>query len=73
MITAPLELKRFQLKRVVSKLYPEIPKAESDKLNAAIDSMEEATDLLKSSFGTDDGTGVTTLPNEQNQKEKGSD
>jgi len=73
MITAPLELKRYQLKRVVEKLYPEIPKAEIDELNTAIDKMEDATELLKSSFGSDDGTGVKTLPNEQNQKEKGSD
>lgn len=66
-ITAPLELKKYQLKRVAEKLYPEIPKAEHDKLVAAIDKMEDATDLLKNSFGESDGTGVKTLPNEQNQ------
>ena len=76
MITAPLELKKFQLRRVAEKLYPEIPKAEFDKLVASIDSMEEATDLLRDSFGLEhDGTGSKTLPNEQNQKDNdgGSD
>jgi hypothetical protein len=71
LITAPLELKKFQLKRVAAKLYPEITKVEREKLDKSIDEMEEATDLLKTSFGAEnDGTGTTTLPNEQNQASK---
>jgi hypothetical protein len=63
-ITAPIELKKHQLKRGVEKLYPHMSEKVKKDLNSAIDNMDDMLDALKSNgpLGNDNA-----LPNEQNQ------
>lgn len=49
-MTAPIELKRYQLKQVVSKMYPHISKSDRNEIDKAIDSMDEAMSGLLSGF-----------------------
>lgn len=48
LLTAPIELKRYQLKRLVSKLYPYMSETDKTKMEKAIEALDDSTDLLLS-------------------------
>ncbi|WP_270818117.1 hypothetical protein [Aeromonas sp. Y318-3] len=50
MLTAPIELKRYQLKQVVSKLYPYISDEDRKEIESAIDEMDDAVASMLSGF-----------------------
>lgn len=45
-LTAPIELKRYHLKHVLTKMYPYISAEDRKKLDSAIDKMDDAMDAL---------------------------
>lgn len=49
-LTAPIELKRYQLKQVIGKLYPFITEKEREEIETAIDKMDDSVDSLISGF-----------------------
>lgn len=56
LLTAPIEMKRYQLKRLADKLYPYMSKSDREALESSIDAMQDATESLidkyKSTMGS---------------------
>lgn len=50
MLTAPIELKRYQLKHVLNKLYPYMPEKDRKEIESAIDKMDDSMDALIGGF-----------------------
>ena len=74
-ITAPIELKRYQLKQVVEKLYPFMAKEEKGEILSAIDKMSDAlTTLANDTFGTNNRVEdpAKGQPNDQQVEQQGS-
>lgn len=69
MLTAPIELKRYQLKRVVEKLYPFMSEKDQKQLDKAIDDMEDATDALMNQFSGNNPDNTTGLPDDRIKNE----
>lgn len=59
-ITAPIELKRYQLQQVVSKLYPFMAEKDRKELADAISEMDESMTKLVNNFGS--GVAADTPP-----------
>lgn len=74
MITTPLKLKQYQLKRAVRKMYEGAPEKEVEELEKAIDQMEDALQEYEKTAGLSDAVS-NALPNQQNQEDEseGSD
>lgn len=69
-ITAPIELKRYQLKQVVGKLYPFMAKKDKEELLSAIDDMADALTTLANTTLSNPG-GVN--PAEANSSDEQAD
>jgi len=69
MITTPLKLRQYQLKRAVNKLYQGAPQKEIKELQEAIDEMEDALEKFEKSSGLGEEV-KSSLPNQQNQDDE---
>lgn len=68
MLTTPLKLRQFQLKRAVSKMYQGVKTEELESLLSAIDQMDDALNSLENVAGLNKAFS-NALPNQQNQSE----
>lgn len=60
LLAAPIEIRRYQLKEVVEKLYPYISEDTQKELNTAIDAMDDAEKLLLSKLTDSSGSPSAT-------------
>lgn len=67
-ISAPLQVRQYQMKIAVRKLYPFMDKADWSKIEKSIDDMDDILDLL--SKGPGENVMSDALPNEQNQDDE---
>lgn len=71
MLTAPIELKRYQLKQVISKLYPYLPEKEKKEIEEAIEKMDDSMDALMTGFKSASASVAPNQGTNQGTKEGG--